>query len=108
MEEEVKDDLEKIELMKFVTPLEFYNNKEIIKVMFNSLSKKGKEIYKWYFFYELCMYKIPVKEALWDYLNLDNQDIDMFFVSNMVHQFANVKQNDLIRSQNTEIDNLLD
>lgn len=81
----MKDDLETIEMIKFTTPDEFYENKEEIKEIYKTLSKKGKEIYKWYFFYELCMLKNPLKEMFWEYLNLD--ELDIYFVSNLSNQY---------------------
>jgi len=81
----VKDDLEKIELMRFTTPDEFYESKKEIKAIYQELSKKGKEIYKWYFFYELSMLRNPLKELMWEYLNFEELNIQ--FKSNLIHEY---------------------
>ena len=104
----MENELKKIELMRFVTPLDFYNNRRFIKKKYNELSEKGKEIYKWYFFYELCMIKNPLKEMLWDYLNLEEEYIDVYFVSNLSREMSNFKRRKPTYEEQEEIDNLFD
>ena len=104
----MKEDLEKIELMRFTTIIEFYDNIDVFREKFNELSQKGKEIYKWYFFYELCMIKNPLKEMLWDYLNLDEEYIYLYLASNLSREMRNFKNKKQVCEEQEEIDNLLD
>lgn len=58
-----------IEEIRFATVDDFFQKKEFIKDKFQSYDIYTKEMYKWYFFYQLCLIKYPLKSAFWDYLN---------------------------------------
>lgn len=61
--------LELISDIQFTTVDEFYEKREYIKQKYNKLDVGSKEIYKWYFYFQFCLLKNPLKEMLWTYLN---------------------------------------
>lgn len=65
--------LEPINDMLFLTPNDLYNKIDDIKQRYYELDKDYKNIYKWFFFYQLCLLKDtkdnPVKSNLWSYIN---------------------------------------
>lgn len=63
------DCLKEIESIRFENVDDLFVKKASIKEKYLELEPKIKELYKWYFFYQLCMVKNPLKELLWDYLN---------------------------------------
>lgn len=64
--------LELINDIQFTTVDEFYKKREYIKRKYNELDAGSKEIYKWYFYFQFCLLKNPLKEMLWTYLNEEN------------------------------------
>lgn len=80
----MRDFLEEIQDIRFVDPKDFFNRKNQIKEKYQELSKEKKEIYKWYFYFQLCLLKNPLKELFWSFLN---QECDMFFMSNLVNEY---------------------
>ena len=63
------DCLKEIECIRFENVDELFVKKASIRDKYMNLDHKIKELYKWYFFYQLCLVKNPLKELLWDYLN---------------------------------------
>lgn len=62
--------LELIEDIRFVGIDDFMDKKDYIKNKFNDFELNTRELYKWYFFYELCLLKDNIlKECAWDYLH---------------------------------------
>ena len=65
----------KFENMRFLGLDDLFIKKKIIKKAYDELNFSEKEIYKWYYFYQLCMVrwrnkdKISIKDAFWDYFN---------------------------------------
>lgn len=61
--------------MRFLDLDDFFIKKVSIKQKYEELDYNQKEIYKWYFFYQLCLVKYrniekkPIKDVFWDYLN---------------------------------------
>lgn len=57
----------------FLTPNELYNKIDDIKEQYHNLDKEYKDIYKWFFFYQLCLLKDtkdnPIKSNFWNYIN---------------------------------------
>jgi hypothetical protein len=47
---------------------DLYARKMQIREKFATLDYQTKEIYKWFFYYELCMLKNPLKRLLWDFI----------------------------------------
>lgn len=67
--------MSEMEDMRFISVDDFFVKKRAIKSRFNLLSYDEKEVYKWYFFYQLCIVRFrdsekrPIKDVFWDYLN---------------------------------------
>lgn len=65
----------KFEKMRFLSIDDLFIKKKQVKYAYEKLDIYEKEVYKWYFFYQLCMVrwrnkeKIGIKDAFWDYLN---------------------------------------
>ena len=59
----------KIVDMQFVNADDLYVKKAIIKEKYKQLNYEEKEMYKWYFFYQLCILKNPLKTLFWNYIN---------------------------------------
>ncbi len=55
--------------MRFDNADDFFVKKAYLKKKYEKLDIDFKELYKWYFFYQLCIVKNPLKEKMWDYLN---------------------------------------
>lgn len=65
-----------IDDIRFVGIDDFMKNKDYIKEKFNTFDLDTREIYKWYFFYELSLLKDGIlRECCWDYLH----DIDTYY-----------------------------
>lgn len=58
-----------IEDIRFDNIDELFVRKAYIKDKYLSMKQDMKELYKWYYFYQLCLLKNPLKSAMWDYLN---------------------------------------
>lgn len=60
--------------MQFISLDDFFIKKKKIKEKFDKMSYFEREIYKWYFFYQLCLVKWKskdgkyIKESFWSYL----------------------------------------
>lgn len=60
--------LENMEEMRFLNIGELYTNRKIVKILYERLTLAEKEVYKWYFFYQLCLLKNPLKKIMWEYI----------------------------------------
>lgn len=61
---------EKLESVRFINIEDLYERKEEIRLEYRDFSLFEKEIYKWYFFYELSLVRNSgLKADLWDFLN---------------------------------------
>lgn len=58
----------RIKDMRFETVDELFIKKNKIRSKFETLDIDSKEIYKWYFFFQLCLLKNPLKALMWDYI----------------------------------------
>lgn len=58
--------------MRFANIDVLYKNKDLVREKMQYLNKNAKEVYKWYFFYQLCILKYPLKSAMWEYINGGN------------------------------------
>ena len=76
--------LEKIKDIRFTEVDEFYKRKDEIKEKYQELDNETKEIYKWYFYFQLCLLKNPLKEMLWTFLNMN---CDIYFIAEMSNQY---------------------
>lgn len=76
--------LKLIEEIRFNDPDEFFRKKIIIKEKYQKLDRSTKEIYKWYFYFQLCLLKNPLKELFWTFLN---EEVDVLFYSNLNNEY---------------------
>lgn len=60
--------IDSIREMGFLTVEELYEKKDEIKKKYQKSDKNTQRIYKWYFFYQLCVLDDKLKSLLWDYL----------------------------------------
>ena len=74
-----------IESIEFTEVDEFYEKKDYIKQKYQELDMEAKEIYKWYFYFQLCLLKNPLKELLWTYIN--NQEENMYLSSDLSREY---------------------
>lgn len=67
--------MSKFEKMRFIGLDDLFIKKKQIKNAYEELEFPEKEVYKWYFFYQLCLVrwrnkeKKSIKDVFWDYLN---------------------------------------
>ena len=76
--------LERIKDIRFTEVDEFYKCKDEIKEKYQELDNETKEIYKWYFYFQLCLLKNPLKEMLWTFLNMN---CDIYFIAEMSNEY---------------------
>lgn len=76
--------LERIKDIRFTEVDEFYRRKDEIKEKYQELDRETKEIYKWYFYFQFCLLKNPLKEMLWTYLNMN---CDIYFMADMSNEY---------------------
>lgn len=73
--------MEKIDGIRFGSIDEVYKRKEEIRKRYQRLDKESKEIYKWYYFYQLSLLKrMELKRLLWYYMNNseeENKEIEL-------------------------------
>lgn len=69
----------------FETLDELYERKDKIREEVQQYNVKTLELYKWYFFYQLCLISVPTKEAFWDYLV--KKEVDEFTKGNLEHEY---------------------
>lgn len=60
--------LERIRDARFTTTDEIYAKRVEIREIVQSYDYDTQEIYKWYFFFQLCILKNPLKTLLWNYV----------------------------------------
>lgn len=47
---------------------DLFKNRELIRRNYESLSTDYKRVYKWYFYFKLCLIKNPLKDLMWSYI----------------------------------------
>ena len=88
----------KFEKMRFLTLDDLFIKKRQVKNSYEKLDVYEKEVYKWYFFYQLCMVrwknkdKIGIKDAFWDYLN---GKVSPELINSIYIEFCNYKDRDV-------------
>lgn len=80
----MREFLEKIQDIRFTEVDEFYDRKDEIKEKYQELDDGTKEIYKWYFYFQFCLLKNPLKEMFWTYLNMN---CDIYFMAEMTNEY---------------------
>jgi len=73
----MKEVLERIKKARFETTDEIYKKRKEIRQEVQTFDYGTREVYKWYFYFQLCMLKNPLKELLWDYLVKDNINVNL-------------------------------
>lgn len=63
---------DKIQGLMFRDVDDLYSKKMQIREKYQLLDYSTKQIYKWYFYYQLCLLKNPLKRLLWDFINASN------------------------------------
>lgn len=48
---------------------DLFKNKELIRKNYQSLTRDYKRVYKWYFYFKLCLIKNPLKDLMWTYIS---------------------------------------
>lgn len=72
--------MNKIKGMRFVDADDFFRKKDSIREKYRELTKDFKEMYKWYFYHQLCLLRqkqFRLKDLMWLYLNDENVDLDL-------------------------------
>lgn len=69
--------LEEISDIRFVDVDELFVKKTFIRKKYNEKDFSTKEVYKWYFYFQLCLIKNPLKQLLWSYINGENNITDL-------------------------------
>ena len=72
-----KEFMSEIEGMRFIGIDDLFLIKSEIRRRFRELNKEHQEIYKWYFFYQLCLLKNPLKSMMWNYVVGENNIVDL-------------------------------
>lgn len=100
-----------IDSIRFTTVDEFFENKEKLRKNYEKLDIEYKELYKWYFFYQLCLLKNPLKSMMWDYLHYnehikDNVSLlDLEYIrfcddrSNMIERIKFQKEKQILKNK---------
>lgn len=71
------------ECLKIINDIRFdditdlFERKEEIKEKYLRMSLDYKELYKWYYFYQLCILNYSLKSIMWTYLNTENYSTDI-------------------------------
>lgn len=60
--------IESIKGLEFDSVEGLFDRKDEIKSKFQKMDKNTQRIYKWYFFYQLCLLDYELKSLLWDYI----------------------------------------
>lgn len=53
---------------EFSTVEELYERKDEIKFKYQKMDENIQRVYKWYFFYQLCLLDYKLKSLMWDYI----------------------------------------
>lgn len=54
--------------MSFETFEDLYERRKEIREKFKKKDENVKKLYKWYFFYQLCILDYKLKSLMWDYI----------------------------------------
>ena len=65
----IKEFMDKIDNIRFKSIDELFIKKKYIREEYMQLSRDEKTIYKWFFFFQLCILRNPLKELMWEYIN---------------------------------------
>lgn len=65
----MRECLEVINELRFDDITDLYQRREEIKEKYLKMPLDYKELYKWYYFYQLCILNYSLKSIMWTYLN---------------------------------------
>ena len=96
----MKEIMEKIKRISFVSIDEIYERKDLARQMYESFDLDTKEVYKWYYFHQLCLFNNKdnsIKVIMWDYICGKNVKKQLDNVYNELNErrAKNTKQCDL-------------
>ena len=97
----IEEFMEQIQDIRFENIDELYSRRKEIKKKYSEKSKDVKEIYKWYFFYQLCIVKkLEIKRLLWYFINDESTDAKL--CSDLCKEYRNFckKRFQIIKNQN--------
>jgi len=90
--------LQKINGIRFEGIDDLYIKKGFIKSEFKKMSIECKELYKLYFFYQLCICKYKIKSVFWDYIiNLEENDDELFEIVNITYIDLRLKKENMFK-----------
>lgn len=79
--------MQRIKEIEFATIEELYKNKKKIREGYRKLDEGSKRVYKWYYFYQLCLVDYDLKSVMWDYIcGIKGAEIEL------THQYRLFKQ----------------
>ena len=67
----MREIMENIGTISFTSFQEAYDKRDFIKEQYSKLNLDAKEVYKWYFYHQLCLMtnkKMCLKDCLWSYI----------------------------------------
>lgn len=73
---------ESVQKIMFKDVDDLYVKKAHIREEYALLDYSTKQIYKWFFYYQLCLLRNPLKRLLWDYINGSNDislELELFY-----------------------------
>lgn len=100
-----KDIYEEIFLNKglaFIGVDDLYRNIKQVRIGYLSLEKGVQNVYKWYFFYQLCIAKdVGLKSAMWTFINCSDEASDNNYAQ-VVEKYTlfDERRNNLFKSKN--------
>lgn len=65
----MKELLKIIDELRFDTIDELFIKKTFVRDKYLELDTNIQELYKWYYYYQLCILRNPLKDLMWDYIN---------------------------------------
>ena len=68
----MKECLKIINDIRFDDITDLFERKEEIKEKYLRMPLDYKELYKWYYFYQLCILNYSLKSIMWTYLNTES------------------------------------
>lgn len=93
--------MKEIQDIRFENIEDLYKNRNELREKYQKLDKDYKEMYKWYFFYQLCIVRtLEIKRVLWYYLNSDGNDLGLN--KSIIEEYNKFKQtkNNIIKLNN--------
>lgn len=76
----IKEFMEEIKDIRFVGVDDFFKRRENIRDKYKTLNNDIKEVYKWYFYHQLCLLRqkhFELKDLMWLYLNGEKVDVEL-------------------------------